>query len=129
MGIQFVTKPLLGTTNGEHRIFIDVETCLCLGTKNGFTVGVLQVFPNRNHELQRRLSEDSCVCWEHPEPNRTKVVERRISEGGQLTRSSKVCIAMHLRRLRYPIKFSLQYDVAIALAFWRGAAARLSIYG
>ena len=40
----------------------------------------------------------------------------------------KVCIAMHLRSLRYPINFSLQHYVAIALASWRGAVTRLSIH-
>ena len=47
----------------------------------------------------------------------------------QPTKSSKyVCMSMHLRSLRYPINVSLQHYVAIALALWRGATARLSIH-
>ena len=45
------------------------------------------------------------------------------------TKSSKyVCMSMHLRSLRYLINFLLHHYVAIALALWRGATTRRSIY-
>ena len=49
---------MLGTTtNGEHRKLIGVKTMPLFGYKIQFLVsGVLQVFQNRNYELQRRLS-------------------------------------------------------------------------
>ena len=55
-----------------------------------------------------------------------QATEKSIWCTTQPTKSSKyVCMSMHLRSLRYPINFSLQHYVAIALALWRGATARL----
>ena len=44
----------------------------------------------------------------------------------QLAKSSNACTGVHLRRLRYPIRFSttVHYCVLIALAFGRGAVAK-----
>ena len=49
---------MLGTTtNGEHRKRIGVKTMSLFGDGIQLLLsGVLQVFPNRNYELQRRLS-------------------------------------------------------------------------
>ena len=56
--IQFATKSMLGTTtNGEHRKLIGVKIRLLLGYGILLLLfKVLQVFQNRNYELQRRLS-------------------------------------------------------------------------
>ena len=104
-GIQLTTKSMLGTANGEHRKLTGVKTMSLFGYEVQFVLPrVLQLFQNLNHELQRRLSD---------------VLPNQQSH-------KKVCTAMHLCLLRYSIRLSLQYYVAIALAFWRGAVARLS---
>ena len=59
-GIQFVTKSMLGTTNGEHRKLIGVKTMSLFGYGVQFVLlclGVLPVFQNLNYKLQRRLSD------------------------------------------------------------------------
>ena len=57
-GIQNATTSMLGpTTNGEHRKLIGVTTMFLFGYGIQLLLsGVLQVFQNRNYELQRRLS-------------------------------------------------------------------------
>ena len=37
-GIQFATKPVLGTTNGEHQKLIDVETVSLFGYEGRFVL-------------------------------------------------------------------------------------------
>ena len=57
-GIQYATTSMLGTTtNGEHRKLIGVKMMFLFGYGIQLLLsGVLQVFQNRNYELQRRLS-------------------------------------------------------------------------
>ena len=52
-GIQFVTKSMLGTTNGEHRKLMDVKAMSLFWVRSPVcTVGGLQVFHNMNCKLQ-----------------------------------------------------------------------------
>ena len=47
-----------GTTDGEHRKLIGVETMSLFGDEVRFVLlGVLQVFQNLNYNLQKRLSD------------------------------------------------------------------------
>ena len=58
-----------------------------------------------------------------------QTTEKTIWCTTQPTKSSKyVCMSMHLRSLRYPINFSLQHYVAVALASRRSATVRFSIH-
>ena len=103
-GIQIAIKLMPGTTNGEHRKLIDVKTMSLFVYEVQFLLsGVMSVF--LNYKLQKILSD----VLPNQQSNR-KYVQR--------------CTC--LRMLRYPIKLSLQYYIAIAMAFWRGAVARLS---
>ena len=57
-GIQFATKYMLGTTNGEHRKVIGVKTMSFFGYEVQFVLfRVLPAFQNLNRKLQRRLSD------------------------------------------------------------------------
>ena len=56
-GIQFATKPMLETTNGERRKLIGVRTMSLFEYEVQFVLsGVLPVVQNLNCKLQRRLS-------------------------------------------------------------------------
>ena len=105
-GIQLASKCMVRRTNGEHRKLIGVETMSLFGYKVWFVL------------------LGCCKCFRIAI---TSYIDDYLMYSPK-TKSSNVCIAMHLRELRYPIKFSLQYYVAIALALWRGAVARLSIH-
>ena len=53
-GIQIATKPMLGTTNREHRKLIGVEMMSLFGYEIQFLLsGVLPVFQNLNYNLQK----------------------------------------------------------------------------
>ena len=94
------------TTNGEHRKLIGVKARLCLSKEYGL------------------------YCWDAASVSKSELqpTEKIVSCAAQPAKSSSVVQNYLLCRLQYPIIFLLQCYVAIALALWRGAAARLSIH-
>ena len=93
-GFRIATISMLGATNGEQRKLIGVKALSLFGY--GIQLLLFGVLPVSESELRATNK----TLWFTTQP----------------TKSSKICIGMHLRSLRYPINFSLQHYVAIALA-------------